>query len=727
MGTDLEIIDALHPGLGRLMIEKGWRQLTPIQRSAIPIVLRGSDCVIEAPTAGGKTEAMLFPALSRASRSSATGVKVLYLAPLRALLNNLEERAQVYAAACGMHAFKWHGDVSQRTKLAQLRVPPDLLLTTPESLEAILLRTAEWKEFLGGLQIIVIDEAHNFALGDRGHHLLSVLERLGSVSEQPAQRVAATATIGNPDHMLRWLAGRERAPGQRVQVHGDTPTRDYEVRIFDKDADTPETPPHQLATVRRFHCLYETLRGRRSIVFAGSRTKAEDIARSFAHLNIQDVSIRTHHSAVSKFFREEAEALLQRTQEEGINAIVSTSTLELGIDIGELDQVIQLDALGSPAALLQRVGRTGRRPGRPQVLRGLCLNRNDLPLLTATVQLALEGRSEALSFPRRAFHILAHQILCMALQHHGVTEAQVWDTLARAWSFSGVHRHELTLLVDHMVREDYLRRDGELLLTGDLTEKRFLGAGWRRLFAVFNTAPLYEVRHGQEQVGTLDASFVETLTPPFNFVLAGRQWTATSVDPKARVVRAKRARLAGIPKWSSFGGLDVPLETAQAVGRLLLGDVVPSFLHADAAEVLRDQRLTVRGSWEPGAVVVHASAARLRIVTYAGDRINRTLAKLMEAEDLGQPTASYASVELRNTSAGAAAAVMAILQRWRETGAEADLERRVGPLLPTFPFSPFAQCLPPPLYQAALTEMALDVRGLLGLLGSSHLMSRALT
>jgi ATP-dependent Lhr-like helicase len=244
--SDIDLLSRLHPGLQRHVKEQRWT-LSNIQRAAIPVILEGHDCIIEAPTADGKTEAFLFPALTRAAEASEDeGVRVLYIAPLRALLNDIEIRGEAYAKMCNLQAFKWHGDVNQKKKVAQLRTAPHLLLTTPESLEAILLRKAEWPRFLGALMTVIIDEAHNFALGDRGHHLLSLLQRLEAGTGCRPQLIGASATVGNPDKMLRWLSGPGRKPGRTIRVSGTPPKRDYEVRLFDQDAEGKETPPDQL-------------------------------------------------------------------------------------------------------------------------------------------------------------------------------------------------------------------------------------------------------------------------------------------------------------------------------------------------------------------------------------------------------------------------------------------------------------------------------------------------
>ncbi|MGD9159418.1 MAG: DEAD/DEAH box helicase, partial [Desulfobacteraceae bacterium] len=408
-------LPAIHPGLQKIITEKGWKDLSPIQRAAIPIILNGDDCIVEAPTAGGKTEAVLFPVLTHIAHRKKSSVQILYLAPLRALLNDIELRAEAYAKACGLHSFKWHGDVSQKEKLDELRNPSQLLLTTPESLEAILLRKAGWHCFFADLDVIIIDESHNFASGDRGAHLISLLSRLEKSIHRNPQRIAVTATIGNPEQMLEWLAGTDRKTGKRIHVNSIIEKeKDFEILFFDERNNLDEQP-ETFASYRQFKSLYQLLPLKKSIVFGGSRTNTESLASAINQMNNvkgskNSVKVRTHHSAVSKYYREEAENLikLRDSIESGLEAIISTSTLELGIDVGELDQVVQIGALSSSSAFLQRVGRTGRRLNKSQFFRGLCTSEEDLILLSAVVSLGQKGISETIHFPTKAFHLLAH-------------------------------------------------------------------------------------------------------------------------------------------------------------------------------------------------------------------------------------------------------------------------------------------------------------------------------
>ncbi len=705
----------LHPGLQLWIKEQNWPGLRPVQEAALEPILAGQSCVIEAPTAGGKTEAVLFPSLTRASRHKRESVQVLYIAPLRALLNNLAPRAERYAKACNLDAFKWHGDVSQTDTVRQLRSPPQLLLTTPESVEAIMLRKAEWNSFFSELEIVIIDEAHNLAAGDRGTHLLSLLERLEAGTGARPQRIALSATIGNPDAMCAWLMGA-REPAIRVKVNQrNSVRRDFLVHHYDDTADSADTPEPAPGRGSMMGEIIRELQGRRSITFVRSRKSAEGVATAIESISNGRVVVRTHHGNVGKFYREEAERLIRIAGEGGIHSIVSTSTLELGIDIGELDAVLQLGALSSPSAFLQRVGRTGRRKGMSQYFRGFTQALDDLLLLAATVSLGLEHRSEELRLNRRALHVLAHQILCLSLQEHGARPDLIWQTLKSAYSFSDVERHEFDAIVRHMVREQYLRVADGLLVAGEKAEKRYLVAGWRHLFATFNSAPLYDVMVGRTQVGTLDTSFVSGLEVPFVFSLGGKAWRASSVDHDSRTIKAVTASGGSAPKWSGFGGPDVPFETAQRAGELLHGHVeLPDVFAGPARGSLESMFRSGDGVWRPGGIALMVLAGgQVSLETFAGDAINRTLARLLEAAGL-TVKGDYVALTLQNddgTEDQVEAAVHSVLHRIRHAP-EAELRSELTERQRAYSFSPFTQMLPDELVRSALVSQSTDLDGL---------------
>ncbi|MDQ1352221.1 MAG: ATP-dependent helicase Lhr and Lhr-like helicase [Acidobacteriota bacterium] len=724
--SHIDSLKSLHPGLQKIIYEKGWKKgLSEIQLKAIQVILEGHDCIIEAPTAGGKTEAVFFPALTKVAAKKKNSVQILYLAPLRALLNNIEKRVIEYSIACGLHCFKWHGDVDQKGKINEIKNPSQVLLTTPESLEAILLRKAGWEKFFSDLEIVIIDEAHNFAFSDRGGHLITLLERLEKTLDIHFQRIALTATVGNPGELLQWFAGSNRGPGKRVySTSGSKKEKDFLVQFFDKTLDK-DTTPEYMSHIRQFKTLYKLLPNKKTIIFGKSRKHTEELAAAVLKMNEisrskNPVRVRTHHSSVSKYYREEAEKLIQIASESGLQAIISTSTLELGIDIGELDQIIQIGILTSSSAFLQRVGRTGRREGKKQFFRGLCNDRKDLVLLTAVINLGLKGISESLKLSKKSYHLLAHQLICLSLQKNGIGIDEAWDILSGAYCFSGISKYKFCELTQAMIRQEYLRDVDSVMVIGEVGEKNFLGANWQRLFATFDSASMYDVVEGKNQVGTLDSAFVEALSVPFLFVLGGILWEAEKVDVKTMQVFSRKTNYGDAPRWITFGGGDVPLETAKEAGRILFGEGFLKFLDEEGRtgiEAERNEHIGIH--WDDSKWVVNVSDSGIaQIWTFAGDKINRTLALLVRSEGIGQAVSSYKNVEIESDIDNRdilSERIFALLERVKKMDLSQleILEEKISKLLRRSAFSKFTKCLPDNLWLEAMAERTLDIKSLI--------------
>ncbi|PZH06879.1 ATP-dependent helicase, partial [Streptomyces sp. NTH33] len=395
-------MDLLDPILVHHVVNSlGWRSLRPLQEEAIEPVLAGEDAVLLAPTAGGKTEAAAFPLLTRAQRQGWKGTGIVYVTPLKALLNNLHPRLETYTGWVGRTAGLWHGDIAATRRRRILAERPDLLLTTPESLEAMLVSAnVDHRAFFSGLHSVVVDEVHAFAGDDRGWHLLAVLERLQKVAGRPVQRIGLSATVGNPRQLLDWLqgSGRGRRPG-RVVAPGVTlpepgsggpsvslpegePGAGSGGQSVSLAKGAPAPPPpgdvelDYVGSVANAATVIAALhRGEKRLVFCESRRTVEELGEQ---LRLRGVTTFLSHASLSTDERRRAEAAFAEARD---CVIVSTSTLELGIDVGDLDRVIQLDAPATVASFLQRLGRTGRRPGTTRNCLFLALD--DAGLLSA--------------------------------------------------------------------------------------------------------------------------------------------------------------------------------------------------------------------------------------------------------------------------------------------------------------------------------------------------------
>ena len=360
--------------------------------------LEGHHALLIAPTAGGKTEAAVLPVLSRMLSSNWQGLSVLYVCPLRALINNLEFRLQHYAGLVGRQCRLWHGDVSASVKSGIEAEPPDVLLTTPESLEVMLVvpRIAH-ERLLRNVQVVIVDEIHAFLSDDRGWHLLALLERVDRLSRTPLQRIGLSATVGNPRELLSLLVGphdgvRNVVAPSQDDAAGAEVTLDYVGSL--KNAAT---------VISRLH------RGEKRLVFCDSRSKVEDLA---LQLRATGVDTYVSHSSLSLDERQRAESAFACGND---CVIVATSTLELGIDVGDLNRVIQIDAPTEVASFLQRLGRTGRRAGTTRNYLFLSTCQESLMQAAALMKLWGSGFVEKVVPPAAPVHILSQQIMALDL------------------------------------------------------------------------------------------------------------------------------------------------------------------------------------------------------------------------------------------------------------------------------------------------------------------------
>ena len=390
----MSAFDRLTPALQyQIVYTLGFRGLRPVQEQAIDAVLEGKNCVVLAPTAGGKTEAAFFPVLSAMDAADWAPVSVIYLSPIRALLNNQEDRVGRYASLIGRRAFKWHGDVADGPRRRFLGAPADILLTTPESLEAMLISPrVPSRALFAGLSVVIIDEIHAFAADDRGAHLSALMERLTRFCGRDVQRIGLSATVGNPDEILRWVQGSSKRPATVVDPGGARKSPDLSL-------DYVGTLENAATVIRALHP------GRKRLVFVDSRRKAEEIGKQ---LRQQEVAAFVSHGSLGASERRDAERAFQEAQD---CVIVATSALELGIDVGDLDHVLQIDSPPSVASFLQRLGRTGRRDDTTPNCTFLATSENTVLQAAAILSLFREGWVEPVRPSRRAHHILAHQIL----------------------------------------------------------------------------------------------------------------------------------------------------------------------------------------------------------------------------------------------------------------------------------------------------------------------------
>lgn len=642
--------DRLSPALQyQIVNELGFSGLRPVQEVAANTILDGENCVVLAPTAGGKTEAAFFPLLSRMDREDWLPISVVYVAPIRALLNNLEARIQRYAQMIGRRAFKWHGDVSASEKKGFVNDPGDILLTTPESLEVMLMsRKVPTARVFAGLQAVVIDEIHAFVGDDRGGHLAAVLERLSRFCGRDVQRIGLSATVGNPEDILRWVTGSSKRPGRVVDPGGNR--REPELAI-----DWVATLPNAAKVIAALHP------GKKRLVFVDSRRKVEALGQA---LREQGVDTYVTHSSLSVDERKAAEQAF----EEGRDCvIIATSALELGIDIGDLDHVLQIDAPSTVAAFLQRMGRTGRRSGT--VPNCTFLATDDLGLLRAAaiVRLFRKGFVESVRVPTKAAHLLAHQLMALTIQEEGgVPIADWWSWVSAATPFSGLTDADRAELVAHMLAEDILFESAGRYSLGARGEKLY---GWRNfseLYAVFSTPQTLKVIFGAQEIGNIDALFAQgEPLDTFSFILGAKAWRAVEIDWKQSMVRVEPIADADLARWQGPPQL-LGWNLCQAIRDVLASETIDAEWSQRAQAKLAELRAVYDVPAE-SAVPLVSDGKGLRIWTFAGGRANNLLGRVLESMLGPKVVLDNLYVGLRDDAALADAPVRETLSTLRST------------------------------------------------------------
>jgi ATP-dependent Lhr-like helicase len=609
-------LDRLHPVIVHHLVNSlGWKELRPLQDQAAAPLLEGQDALLLAPTAGGKTEAAIFPLLTAMeSQRWAAGPSVIYVAPLKALLNNLLPRLEQYASWLGRRAAIWHGDVTAAARQRILRDPPDLLLTTPESLEAMLISVkTDPPRLFGTVRAVVVDEVHAFGSDDRGWHLLAVLERISRLAARPIQRIGLSATIGNPEELLGWLQGAARRTRPAAVV---SPERA-------EPGAAPARPAGQVeldyvgSVKNAAHVIASLHRGEKRLVFCDSRQLVEELG---AALRDAGVTVFLSHASLSAAERHRSEQAFTEARD---CVIVSTSTLELGIDVGDLDRVIQVNCPPAVAAFLQRIGRTGRRPGTTRNCLFLAIDGESLLWTAGLVHLWELSFIEPVAPPPDPRHIIAQQLLALCLQKRQIG-SQLW-----AGEWNGLPPFDRTAepILRYLVGNGFIDQDGEMLFIGPAAEAKFGRRHFMGMTAAFTAPPQFTVISGRDEIGRTDPMLLtEHVDGARLILLAGRSWKVTWIDWKRQRCFVEPATGGGKARWLTNETSGASYALTCSVRDVLLGADPAVALTQRARRVLAELRDDQRGSVHPSCTVISRDRDDVRWWTWAGFRANATLA-----------------------------------------------------------------------------------------------------
>ena len=658
--TEFALLDERLRGL---LKNRGITEPTEPQRKAIPAILSGQNILLVAPTGIGKTEAAMLPVLHQLASSRRGGIRCVYVTPLRALNRDLLRRLKEFGEAVGLVVAVRHGDTPQSERTAQSRSPPDVLITTPETLQ-ILFTGSVLRQHLTQVKHVIIDEIHELAEDERGAQLAIALERLAAVAGE-FQRIGLSATVGSIDTVANFLTGVDRGVSiltvsavKDMRISVESPPEDERDRQL---ADRLQTDLKHLACMKRCRELIEEHRS--TLFFVNTRDSAEALGVRY-HIWDEGFKVGVHHGSLSKEIRIQME---DDFKSERLKALICTSSLELGIDVGSADFTIQFDSPRQVTRLIQRVGRSGHRVGETSVGKIIATNPTDIAESLVISRRAMIEELEKLRIRPNPFSVLANQLVAMTLTESRVEKDQAFAMVTRAHPFKDLLRKDF---------EETLQILADLrLLWNDEKAFRRKPDGRKYFFENISMIPderTYKIRDisSRSIIGTLDESFVATYAEPYStFVTRGRTWRVIELT-EDEVIAEQVHELGATPSWVGEE-IPVPYEVAQEVGamrRLLAMELYPG------DEKTKKQLVDwIKSQGElplptDKLVTVEQGNGVIVINCCFGTKVNETLAKLVAGllmarfgESIGVQTDVY-SIVLETPRGVAVADVVRILK-----------------------------------------------------------------
>ena len=594
---------------------QGFTTLTEIQKKASPIILQKKDCLVIAPTGSGKTECSVIPIFSLVKNSKKIGkIKVLYITPLRALNRDVFRRITQYAQSNDLSIEIRHGDTTQKARRKITENPPDILITTPETL-VILLTQIKMLNALSDLEWIVIDEVHELLGSERGSQLSLSFERLQLNSKYPLTKIGLSATVGNFEEASKFVVGTKR----KCEIIRDSSVRKYDVEVKYVDGTISDVAEKIIEYVLDLNLNSPIL------LFTNTRGEAEFLASVLKEKS--SINIELHHGSLSKEVREDTEISL-REGKRGI--VVCTSSLELGLDIGSVELVIHYGSPRQVSKLVQRIGRS--RHNRNESAKGLIITNNsdDEFEANAILDRVKEGSIEPQVIHDGSLDVLAHHLVGMTMQLGEISVVTAFEIIIKAYSFRNLKLEDLVSVLDLL--------DSNYLIFFDRIKMSFRkkGGAFKFYFENLSTIPdilkfkVFDVV-GKKIIGSLDQRFVGDFGDSGNiFVLKGSQWKILNVDEKSFSVNVEpfRGGRITVPYWE---GESIPIDykTAKKVGDFrtkvkngslkLINQTIEKLVFDD---IPNNNTIVIESCRSQGSIVVHSCF---------GTKINSTLSTLLSS------------------------------------------------------------------------------------------------
>lgn len=645
--------ERLHPDVQQWVWAQGWTALRDAQEWAISALVDADrDVIIAASTAAGKTEAAFLPILTNLMEHQDPAGAVLYISPLKALINDQWDRLGQLCEQLDLPVVAWHGDVSASKKHKFLKSPKGVLLITPESLEALFVnRGSSLMGLFQYLRYIVIDELHAFIGSERGKQLQSLMQRVELVAGKTLPRVGLSATLGDmslaseflrPGHPERVQVIESKSSGQnlQVQVRGymmppmqklravEVPNHDPDQNPDEEEKEDESGSRHAIAA----H-MYKVLRGSNNLVFPNSRQEVEwyaDRLRRLCEVSGMPNEFLPHHGSLSKDLREDTERALKAGTPPA--TAVCTTTLELGIDIGNIKTVVQIGSPPSVASLRQRLGRSGRRNDEPATLRAYCqereltdqsllsdLLRQNLVQTIAMIRLLIGNWFE----PPRAEGLhastLVQQILSVIAQQGGASADQLWGGLVGSGTFKSISKTDFFSLLKGLGEKKLIVQDSSgLLLPGELGERLI---NHYEFYSAFTSDEEFRLVREGKPLGSIPVS--RPLMKGQRIIFGGRRWRVLDVDIEKKVIVVTAAKGGQPPQFDGMGAM--VHDQVRGEMRAVLTETAPCpFIDSKAQELLREARKSF-SSLGLADNFTYGSDSKTHLVTWRGDQTNDAL------------------------------------------------------------------------------------------------------
>lgn len=645
--------DRLHPVVQRWIRDQGWPALRQVQADATHAILGGSgDILITAPTAGGKTEAALLPVLTAVADHERESLAVLYVSPLKALINDQHRRLEGLCERLKLPLVRWHGEAPAAAKAQLLKKPRGMALITPESIESLLVRRpAIAARLWNDLQFLIIDELHAFLQGPRGVHLASLIKRIDTLTGRSARRIGLSATIGDTAQAQSYLRPDNAGAVHHVPSTAVGPELFLQVRGYveppqniDPDAAEGQTQDRS-ALDRIADHLFEVLRGDNHLVFGGSRKIVESTADRL-RLRAERARVPNeffpHHGSIGKALREELEERLKDGRLP--TTAVATTTLELGIDIGSVKSVAIIGAPRGIGSLRQKLGRTGRRQGVPASLRiyvreraieqrtsVLDQLRPNVVRAVAAVRLLAARFIEPAAPTRELLSTLVHQVLALIVQFGGSSAPRLYQQLCGQGPFAGITREDFVELLRGMgpkgAKLIEQAGDGTLMLGAEGEAI----ASSRDFYAVFESNDEWRLVTAGRTLGTLPLT--NLVTEGSLVVFAGKRWRVDGIDQRTLTLDVSPHPGGTIPKFDRLDGEEAHARLIGEMRDVYMIDDTPPFLDAGARALLAEGRETFRRCRLDHTFLL-ADNDDATIFLWSGERQARVVAAALAMEGL---------------------------------------------------------------------------------------------